>query len=216
MQHQGCVLMIYGLPEGKINCQRIFNLFCLYGNVVRIKFLKSKEGVAMIQMGDAASCDRAMKNLNGCTLFGGKLGLGPSKQAFIQDVPRPAALFDGSLSFVDFMGNRNNRFATPEAAAKNRIQAASKSLYFFNAPAGLKEEDVIKIFLDADVKPPAKTKIFPSRNEKSCTGIVEWDNKNDCVEALVMCNHTQLMNPASKNPFIIKFSFSGAPGETSH
>lgn len=44
-----------------------------------------------------------------------------SKQAFIQDVPNPMDLPDGTPSFVDFMGSRNNRFSTPEAAAKNNI-----------------------------------------------------------------------------------------------
>ena len=42
----------------------------------QIKFLKSKEGSAMVQMGDNASCDRAMKNLNGSFIFGNKLMLG--------------------------------------------------------------------------------------------------------------------------------------------
>jgi len=44
-----------------------------------------------------------------------------SKQAFIQDVPNPIDLPDGSPSFLDYMGSRNNRFTTPEAAAKNHI-----------------------------------------------------------------------------------------------
>jgi heterogeneous nuclear ribonucleoprotein L len=44
-----------------------------------------------------------------------------SKQAFIQDVPNPMDLPDATPSFVDFMGSRNNRFSTPEAAAKNNI-----------------------------------------------------------------------------------------------
>lgn len=44
-----------------------------------------------------------------------------SKQAFIQDVPNPVDLSDGTVSFMDYMGNRNNRFTTPEAAAKNHI-----------------------------------------------------------------------------------------------
>lgn len=33
---QGTVLMIYGLNVDRINCDRLFNLFCLYGNVVRV------------------------------------------------------------------------------------------------------------------------------------------------------------------------------------
>ena len=33
---QGVVLMVYGLNADKMNCQRMFNLFCLFGNVVRV------------------------------------------------------------------------------------------------------------------------------------------------------------------------------------
>ena len=39
MLQQGSVLMVYGLNMEKINCTRLFNLFCLYGNVVRVSFL---------------------------------------------------------------------------------------------------------------------------------------------------------------------------------
>jgi len=37
MLQQGSVLMVYGLNAEKMNCQRLFNLFCLYGNVVRVR-----------------------------------------------------------------------------------------------------------------------------------------------------------------------------------
>jgi len=36
MLQQGSVLMVYGLNPEKMNCQKLFNLFCLYGNVVRV------------------------------------------------------------------------------------------------------------------------------------------------------------------------------------
>lgn len=42
-------------------------------------------------------------------------------------------LDDGSCSFKDFHGNRNNRFTTAEQAAKNRIQQPSNVLHFFNS-----------------------------------------------------------------------------------
>ena len=48
---QNCVLMFYGMNGEMMNCERLFNLVCLYGNVVRIKFLKSKDGAAMVQVG---------------------------------------------------------------------------------------------------------------------------------------------------------------------
>lgn len=41
-------------------------------------------------------------------------------------------LEDGSTSFKDFHGSRNNRFSTAEQAAKNRIQRPSNVLHFFN------------------------------------------------------------------------------------
>lgn len=33
---QGTVLMVYGLQSDRLNCDRLFNLFCLYGNVARV------------------------------------------------------------------------------------------------------------------------------------------------------------------------------------
>lgn len=165
----------------------------------------------MIQLGDNASCERAIKNINGIFVFGQKMLLGYSKQAFIQDVPNPVDLADGTPSFMDFMGNRNNRFTTPEAAAKNRIQPASKILYFFNTPSGLKEDDLNEVFIGCDLKPPSKIKVFLSKSERSSTGLLEWDNKSDCIEGLVVANHTPIPNPTGKNPYIMKFCFSDAP-----
>jgi RNA recognition motif. (a.k.a. RRM, RBD, or RNP domain) len=33
---QGSVMMVYGLNLDKVNPDRLFNIFCLYGNVVRV------------------------------------------------------------------------------------------------------------------------------------------------------------------------------------
>jgi len=41
-----------------------------------VKFLKSKDGVAMVQLGDNASCERAIKNVNGSFVFGHKILMG--------------------------------------------------------------------------------------------------------------------------------------------
>lgn len=49
-----------------------------------------------------------------------------SKQAFLADVQQPYDLPDGTPSFKDYMGNKNNRFINPEMASKNRIQPPSK------------------------------------------------------------------------------------------
>jgi heterogeneous nuclear ribonucleoprotein L len=33
---QGAVMMVYGLCKDRMNAEKLFNLFCLYGNVVRV------------------------------------------------------------------------------------------------------------------------------------------------------------------------------------
>lgn len=36
------VLMVYGLNPEKMNCDRLFNVLCLYGNVSKVKMFKLK------------------------------------------------------------------------------------------------------------------------------------------------------------------------------
>ncbi|KAK7077530.1 hypothetical protein SK128_017827, partial [Halocaridina rubra] len=163
LPQQGAVLMVYGLNKDKMNADRIFNLLCLYGNIVRIKFLKTKEGCAMVQMGDGLAVERAVANLNNTTFFNSKMQLGYSKQAFLADVQQPYDLPDGTPSFKDYMGNKNNRFINPEMASKNRIQPPSKILHFFNTPPQLTEDQLIKVFQDGEVTEPKSIKLFPSK-----------------------------------------------------
>ncbi|XP_076041355.1 heterogeneous nuclear ribonucleoprotein L-like isoform X3 [Oratosquilla oratoria] len=233
LPHQGAVLMVYGLNKDKMNADRIFNLLCLYGNVVRIKFLKTKEGCAMVQMGDALAVERAVANLNNTTFFGNKMQLGYSKQAFLADVQQPYDLPDGTPSFKDYMGNKNNRFINPEMASKNRIQPPSKILHFFNTPPHMTEEILGQVFTDAGVAAPKSIKIFPSKKkqqqqtdsenttstpqaERSSSGLLEFNNVSEALEGLVNCNHAPIPNPSkdsekhSKFPFIMKLCFSSS------
>ena len=207
---QGSVCMVYGLCPEKMNASRIFNLFCLYGNVVRVKFLKTKEGCAMVQMGDGLAVERVVSNLNNSTFFGSKMQLGFSKQAFLADVQSPYQLPDGSPSFQDFMGSKNNRFINPEMASKNRIQPPSKILHFFNTPPGLESADIESVFTTSSAPRPKCVKMFPSKTERSSSGLIEVETLADSLEALVTCNHHPIPNPAGKFPYIMKLCFSSS------
>ena len=208
--HQGAVCMVYGLTLEKMNANRIFNLFCLYGNVVRVKFLKTKEGCAMVQMGDSLAVERVVSNLNNNSFFESKMQLGFSKQAFLADVQSPYQLPDGSLSFQDFMGSKNNRFINPEMASKNRIQPPSKILHFFNTPPGLEAEDIEAIFVKNGSPKPKCVKMFPSKTERSSSGLIEFETLAEALEGLVICNHHPVPNSSSKFPYIMKLCFSSS------
>ncbi|XP_031782393.1 heterogeneous nuclear ribonucleoprotein L isoform X2 [Nasonia vitripennis] len=208
---QGSVMMVYGLQSDKVNTDKLFNLFCLYGNVSKVKFLKTKEGCAMIQMGDGIAVERCLQNLNNVTIGqDGKLQLGFSKQAFLSDVTNPYVLPDKTPSFKDFTGSKNNRFLNPAMANKNRIQPPSKIVHFFNTPPDLTEETVNRVFVEAGIEPPTTIKLFPLKSERSSSGLIEFSSVGVAVEAIMECNHTALDNSNGKFPYIMKLCFSSS------
>ncbi|XP_052742881.1 heterogeneous nuclear ribonucleoprotein L isoform X6 [Bicyclus anynana] len=163
---QGAVMMVYGLDPATVNADRLFNLCCLYGNVVRIKFLKTKEGTAMVQMGDGVSVERCVQNLNNVTVGDYTLTLAFSKQAYLSEVMNPYPLPDKSPSFKDYVGNKNNRFLTPASIHKNRIQPPSKVLHFFNTPPDVSDDQLLQVFKDYGVAPPHTISKFPLKSER--------------------------------------------------
>ncbi|KAG6797147.1 Heterogeneous nuclear ribonucleoprotein L [Apis mellifera caucasica] len=192
---QGSVMMVYGLQPDKVNTDKLFNLFCLYGNVTKVKFLKTKEGCAMIQMGDSIAVERCLQNLNNVTIgTDGRLQLGFSKQAFLSDVTNPYILPDKTASFKDFTGSKNNRFLNPAMANKNRIQPPSKIVHFFNTPPDLTEETVHRVFVERGIEAPTTVKLFPLKSERSSSGLIEFSSVGIAVAAIMECNHTALEN----------------------
>uniref|UniRef100_A0A3Q2ZHF9 Heterogeneous nuclear ribonucleoprotein L n=1 Tax=Kryptolebias marmoratus TaxID=37003 RepID=A0A3Q2ZHF9_KRYMA len=203
------VVMVYGLDPSKMNADRVFNIFCLYGNVERVKFMKSKPGAAMVEMGDCYAVDRAITHLNNNFLFGQKLNVCVSKQQAI--VPGQFYdLEDGTTSFKEFRGSRNNRFTSPEQAAKNRIQHPSNVLHFFNAQPDASTETFSQICEEIGVKSPVNVKMFTGKSkiDRSASGLLEWESINDAMEALAMMNHYQMKNPGGPYPYTLKLCFS--------
>ncbi|XP_015806732.1 heterogeneous nuclear ribonucleoprotein L [Nothobranchius furzeri] len=208
------VVMVYGLDPVKMNADRVFNIFCLYGNVERVKFMKSKPGAAMVEMGDCYAVDRAITHLNNNFLFGQKLNVCVSKQQAI--VPGQCyELEDGTSSFKDFHDSRNNRFTSPEQAAKNRIQHPSNVLHFFNAQPDASPEIFSQICEEIGVKSPVSVKMFTGKSaaapsDRSASGLLEWESINDAMEALALINHYQMKNPGGPYPYTLKLCFSTA------
>merc|ERR1712020_215430 len=121
--------------------------------------------------------------------FGLKLRLDWSKKQYIDEVRNPHELADGSQSYGDFSRDRNNRFDTPERAAKNRIIPPTQILHFYNVPK-LEDEEMLGLFAEKGSPAPNKIKWFPAKSDKSVSGLVEFENVQDACEALVMVNHT--------------------------
>jgi len=119
----------------------------------------------MVQMGDVLAVERCVSSLNEITLFGSEIQVSYSKQPFLHGVMQPFTLPDGSPSFRDFMGNKNNRFKNPELASKNRILPPSQVLHFFNAPLGITEDEIVNLFRQTAGHEPISVKIFTPRSK---------------------------------------------------
>lgn len=57
----------------------------------------------------------------------------------------PYPLDDGTPSFKNYADCRSNRFLTPDAANKNRVNPPGHTLYFFNAPTDMNDEGMQEV-----------------------------------------------------------------------
>uniref|UniRef100_A0A5K3ENX6 Heterogeneous nuclear ribonucleoprotein L n=1 Tax=Mesocestoides corti TaxID=53468 RepID=A0A5K3ENX6_MESCO len=202
------VIMVYNLNMNHANCDRLFNLFCLYGDVGPIKFLRSKEGTAMVELHSAANANSALANLPMITFVGNQLSGQPSRQQHIVEVTQPYVLPDGSPSFKDFTGSRNNRY-THDSAAKNRVYPPSRMLHFWNCPPGISSTQLQDIFAHAGVPVPNVVSLF-KKNERNSSGVLEWKSVDEACDALIFCNHTVIPSPGDRIPFIMRLAFSNS------
>uniref|UniRef100_A0A3P8UG45 Heterogeneous nuclear ribonucleoprotein L-like n=1 Tax=Cynoglossus semilaevis TaxID=244447 RepID=A0A3P8UG45_CYNSE len=168
VQNSSSVVMVGGLHPIKMNCSRIFNLLCVYGNVGKVKFLKSVPCTVLVEMGDRYAVDRAVTHLNDIKVFGNKLNVCWSKQQVV--IPTQVfSLDDGSRSYQDFSLSRNNRFSD-QRANYNVIQPPSAILHFYNAP------------------PTFTSSVTPQTQ----SGLLEFDTRNAAAETLIVLNNHRI------------------------
>lgn len=114
-----------------LHCDKCYPFVCLrwrkleYKKVINelTKKTKNGDGIERHNMFETYLTSMTHKNLTrSFSTFVNRY----SKQAFLSDVQQPHTLPDGSPSFKDFMGSKNNRFLNPEMASKNRIQPPTK------------------------------------------------------------------------------------------
>nr|XP_043901566.1 heterogeneous nuclear ribonucleoprotein L-like [Solea senegalensis] len=202
------VAMVSGLHPSKMNCTRIFNLFCLYGNIEKVKFMKSVPGTALVEMGDEYAVDRAITHLNSIKVFGKRLNVCVSKQHAV--IPSQVfELEDGSSSYKDFAMTRNNRFSSAGQVSKNIIQPPSAVLHYYNVPPCISQDHLLRLCKEHDVPGFVKFKMFDAKpSSKTISGLLEFDNKTEAVEVLTVLNHYQIRIPNGSNPYTLKLCFS--------
>lgn len=202
------VVMVYNLDSERFNCKKLFNLVSLYGNVNKINFIRSKEGCAMVEFASSLAALETIKLLNNILVFGNRLNIEVSKKMYVEEIRRPYDLPNGDKSFENFIGDKNNRFNTPQQAAKNRLIPPSKILHFYNVPK-MDDDSMMDIFSEANAPFPTKLTWFDNKSSRATvTGLVQFETVDEACEALVIVNNTEIDSESSSRPYIMKLCFA--------
>uniref|UniRef100_A0A1I8J8L3 Sugar transporter SWEET1 n=2 Tax=Macrostomum lignano TaxID=282301 RepID=A0A1I8J8L3_9PLAT len=229
------VLLLSGLDSGVFTCDRLFNLICLYGNVIGICLLSRPPGQqlppgqpppppgpligAYVEVGDVASACRVGSCLDGARMFGSCLRVSPTPLARLTKDSAPhgvaldRALPDKSPGFVDYSDCANNRFTTPRQAASNKPAPPFRTLYYWNCPPGIQEHQLRRVFDEAKCPLPTSTLRFSNARatDKSSGGMAQWPNAMLSTEALVLANNRELVGLGQQERggnFVLRLRFA--------
>ncbi|PAA80360.1 hypothetical protein BOX15_Mlig022231g2 [Macrostomum lignano] len=182
------IIVVRGLSS-QMNCDRLFNVLVLYGNVSRVKFLTTKEGFALVEMCDSGSAQQALQHLNGQRVLGSIVRVSLSDQDNVKRNTKDFTLPDGTLAEKSYDSLKFNRFMTPESAAKNQASLGKIGpvLYFWGCPDGSDEETVRDALKEAGAPAPVEVAM---QTEKCTTGWITFETPQDATDAICLANHS--------------------------
>ncbi|KAG8660666.1 polypyrimidine tract-binding protein homolog 3 isoform X3 [Manihot esculenta] len=183
-----CTVLVSNLNLDRVDEDKLFNLFSLYGNIVRIKFLRNKPDHALVQMGDGFQAELAVHFLKGAMLFGKRLEVNFSKHP---NITQGADTHEYSNSNL----NRFNR-----NAAKNYRYCCSptKMIHLSTLPQDISEEEIVSHLEEHGTI--VNTKLFEMNGKKQA--LVLFETEEQATEAVV-CKHASSLAGS-----IIRISFS--------
>ncbi|XP_027363558.1 polypyrimidine tract-binding protein homolog 3-like isoform X2 [Abrus precatorius] len=183
-----CTVLVSNLNPDRIDEDKLFNLFSIYGNIVRIKLLRNKPDHALIQMGDGFQAELAVHFLKGAMLFGKRLEVNYSKHPNITQGAETHEYVNSNL-------NRFNR-----NAAKNYRYCCSptKMIHLSTLPQDITEDEIVSLVEEHGTI--VNSKVFEMNGKKQA--LVQFETEEQATEALV-CKHASSLSGS-----VIRISFS--------
>jgi len=183
-----CTILVANLNPEKIDEDKLFNLFSIYGNILRIKLLKNKPDHALIQMADGLQAELAVNFLKGAVLFGKRLEVNFSKHPQIHP----------SSDSMDYSSSKLNRFNRNLAKNYRYCCSPTKMIHVSSLPADASEDDVVSHLEEHGTI--VNSKIFEANGKKQA--LVLFEAEEQATEALV-CKHATTIDGST-----IRMSFS--------
>eukprot|EP01018_Ginkgo_biloba_P018577 Gb_16815 [translate_table: standard] len=183
-----CTVLVSNLNPEKIDEDKLFNLFSIYGNIIRIKLLRNKPDHALIQMGDGFQAEMAVHYLKGAVLFDKRMEVNFSKHAQIT----------AAADTHDYSSSNLNRFNRNVVKNYRYCCAPTKMIHVSSLPNDVTEDEIV-----SHLEPHGNivnTKLFEANGKKQA--LVLFENEEQATEALV-CKHATTIDGST-----IRISFS--------
>jgi len=181
----GCVLLVSNLDENSTECDHLFTLFGVYGDVHRVKILFNKKDTALIQMAEPHQALLAMNHLDKVKLWGKAMRVMPSKHTQVQ-LPKEGQP-DAGLT-KDFGSSSLHRFKKPGSKNYQNIYPPSSTLHLSNIPSSVEEDDLRNAFSNIGLNVQA-FKFFPKDRKMA---LVQLASVDDSVIGLIKLHNYQL------------------------
>jgi hnRNP-L/PTB/hephaestus splicing factor len=138
------VVLVSRMPADQVNVDVLFTLFGVYGDVIRVKILYNKRGIAMIQFNSSSQARHAVQFLNGCPLYGSQISVATSNNTEVQ-LPR-SNIEDGQELTKDFTGSELHRFRRKSFVNMKNVNGPSQVLHVANLHDSATEETLRDLF----------------------------------------------------------------------
>jgi polypyrimidine tract-binding protein 2 len=183
-----CTILATNLNPEKVDEDKLFNLFSLYGNIIRIKVLKNKPDHALVQLADGFQAELAAHFLRGAMLFGKKMEVNFSKYPNITPAPDTHEYANSSLNRFHNNAIKNYRYCC----------APTKMIHLSSLPQEIAEDEVVTHVEEHGRV--VNSKLYEVNGKKQA--LVQFESEEQATEALV-CKHATTLDRS-----IIRISFS--------
>ncbi|XP_072964421.1 polypyrimidine tract-binding protein homolog 3 [Typha angustifolia] len=183
-----CTILVTNLNPDRIDEDKLFNLFSIYGNIIRIKLLRNKPDHALVQMADGFQAELAVHFLKGAILFGKKMEVNFSKYPNITPSP----------DTHEYAGSSLNRFNNNAVKNYRYCCYPTKMIHVSALPQDIQEDEIVSHLEEHGTI--VNTKLFEVNGKKQA--LVLFEDEEQATEALV-CKHASNVDRS-----VIRISFS--------
>eukprot|EP01147_Barroeca_monosierra_P006848 gene6849-9516_t len=191
------VLMVYHINKGSMNCEKLFNLFCIYGNPTKIKILISKEGMAMAQFESLEQSKTILDMLDGSEVQGQRMELGYSRNQDITDTPSEVKLPNGQPAMVSFEDGKLFRFQGTQPETGMSLLRPTPIVKFYDLPEEFSRDHVMKILGLYAAPSPMEIILEKEDNGKPC-GYLKYRYASQATDAIIVCNNVSIPNVSKR------------------